>query len=203
MADDSKPSRAENLLLAAVAAGMLAMAAAPFATLELATATAVGPKATVPDCPERFIYFSPGPEPQAAILREIAKAREEILVQAYSFTSKPISDALIDRQRWGVKVKVLLDRTNANPGTSKGDECVANGISVAIDHDRPAEPISHAKILIIDKKVGIFGSYNLSDQAMRNSEVLVVEHDPDVVRALVENWELHAKHSRQLAAPFP
>jgi phosphatidylserine/phosphatidylglycerophosphate/cardiolipin synthase-like enzyme len=209
MADDTKApddafSASEIASLATVAVLLYAaLYVGPIATLVAANATAVGPKATVPDCPQRDVYFAPGPEPQAAILREIGAARSEILVQAYSFTSKSISAALIDRKRWGVDVRILLDRSNANPGTSQGDECASAGISVAIDHAKPVEPISHAKIIIIDGRVGIYGSYNFSDQASKNSEILMVERDPVVVQALVDNWHIHERHSRQLAAPAP
>ncbi|MGO9144772.1 MAG: hypothetical protein ACLQDF_00245 [Desulfomonilia bacterium] len=44
------------------------------------------------------VYFSPMGGCTEAIVQEIDHANKEILVQAYSFTSKPISKALLDAQ---------------------------------------------------------------------------------------------------------
>lgn len=45
------------------------------------------------------VYFSPSGGATAAVVRELDAARSEILVQAYSFTSKPIAKALIDAMK--------------------------------------------------------------------------------------------------------
>jgi hypothetical protein len=54
-------------------------------------------------------YFSPKGGCQAAIVRELMKARSEILVQAYSFTADPLTFALIEKKKEGVIVDVVLD----------------------------------------------------------------------------------------------
>jgi len=38
-------------------------------------------------------------------------AKESVLVQAYSFTSAPIAKALVEAHRRGVRVQVILDRS--------------------------------------------------------------------------------------------
>ncbi len=60
------------------------------------------------------VYFSPQNGSTAAIVREIDRARSEILVQAYSFTSAPIAHALLKAQRRGIKVEVILDKSQKN-----------------------------------------------------------------------------------------
>ena len=42
------------------------------------------------------VYFSPHGGCTDAIVKEISRAKQEILVQAYSFTSKEIAKALVD-----------------------------------------------------------------------------------------------------------
>jgi len=59
------------------------------------------------------VYFSPNNGATDAIVREIDRARSEILVQAYSFTSAPIAKALLKAHRRGVKVRAILDSTKA------------------------------------------------------------------------------------------
>ena len=45
------------------------------------------------------VYFSPKGGCLEAVVAEINKARREILVQAYSFTAKQISDALVEAKK--------------------------------------------------------------------------------------------------------
>ena len=44
-----------------------------------------------------------------------------VLVQAYSFTSAPIAKALVDAQRRGVKVQVILDKSQRTEKCSEAD----------------------------------------------------------------------------------
>jgi phosphatidylserine/phosphatidylglycerophosphate/cardiolipin synthase-like enzyme len=62
------------------------------------------------------VYFSPSGGVTAAVVKEIATSKREILMQAYGFTSLPIATALIDSAKRGVKVSVILDRSNRTAG---------------------------------------------------------------------------------------
>lgn len=55
------------------------------------------------------VYFSPRGGAAEAVVHELRNAKKEILVQAYSFTSAPIAKALVDANKRGVKVTVVLD----------------------------------------------------------------------------------------------
>jgi len=57
------------------------------------------------------VYFSPHGGCTEAIIKELNKAKNTILVQAYSFTSAPIAKALLDVHKRGVKVEVILDKS--------------------------------------------------------------------------------------------
>ena len=48
------------------------------------------------------VYFSPHGGCTEAIIQEIDRAKTEILVQAYSFTSQPIAKALLLAHKWGI-----------------------------------------------------------------------------------------------------
>jgi len=58
------------------------------------------------------VYFSPQGGATDAIVREITAAQQQILVQAYSFTSVPIAKALVDAHKRGRTILVVLDKTN-------------------------------------------------------------------------------------------
>ncbi len=59
------------------------------------------------------LCFTPGSNCTDKIIREIASARSEILIQAYSFTSAPIAKALIEAHKRGVKVGRSSTRASA------------------------------------------------------------------------------------------
>jgi len=137
-------------------------------------------------------FFSPKGGATAAVVRELDAARSEILVQAYSFTSKPIAKALIDAKKRGVKVVVVLDKSQRREKYTSADFVAHAGIPTYID-DRHA--IAHNKIMIIDRATLITGSFNFTKAAEeKNAENLLKEN-----RALVErylrNFEEHKGHS--------
>src|SRR5438105_4417494 len=56
-------------------------------------------------------YFSPSGGCTDAIVAELATAKTSVDVQAYSFTSAPIAKALVDAKDRGVKLRVILDKS--------------------------------------------------------------------------------------------
>lgn len=79
------------------------------------------------------VFFSPVGGATAAIVREIDSAKSEILVQAYSFTSKPIAKALVQAKKRGIRIEAVLDKSNAT-GKYSGATFISNaGIPVWID----------------------------------------------------------------------
>ena len=60
-------------------------------------------------------------------------ARKQILVEAYSFTSEPIAVALIDAEKRGVDVEVILDKSQMKAKGSDADLIAQNGIPTYID----------------------------------------------------------------------
>lgn len=57
------------------------------------------------------VYFSPYGGCTEAVIRELNKAKNSVLVQAYSFTSAPIAKALLNSHKRGVKVEVIMDNS--------------------------------------------------------------------------------------------
>jgi phosphatidylserine/phosphatidylglycerophosphate/cardiolipin synthase-like enzyme len=140
------------------------------------------------------IYFSPNGGCTDAILQQISRAKTEILIQAYSFTSKPIAQALLQAQKRGVAITAVLDKSNRTQKYSAATFLKNMGIPVFID-DRHA--IAHNKIMIIDNRVVITGSFNFTMGAeTKNAEnLLIIEDMPDLTRAYRENFQQHLRHS--------
>ncbi|MEI6305737.1 MAG: phospholipase D family protein [Deltaproteobacteria bacterium] len=151
------------------------------------------------------VYFSPSSRapdgsPTEAIVREIKGAKQEILIQAYSFTSTPIAKALVEAKGRGIKVEAILDKTNdsrsASGGTYSGAKFLLNaGIPAWIDY-QPA--IAHSKVMIIDQAVVITGSFNFTRAAEeKNAEnLLVLRNDPALVAKYLKNYQDRKSVSR-------
>ena len=58
------------------------------------------------------VCFTPGEPCTDKIVDEISNAKSEILLQAYSFTSDPISNALIRAHKKGIIIKCIFDKNN-------------------------------------------------------------------------------------------
>jgi len=146
------------------------------------------------------VFFSPNGGCTDAIVKEIAAAKSEILIQAYSFTSMPIAKALLDANTRGVKVTAILDKENQGRGYSAGKFLCDSGIPVWIDF---LPQIAHSKIMIIDRAIIITGSFNFTRAAEeKNTEnLLIIKSDPKLVQAYVANFQNRLALSRPYSAP--
>ncbi len=162
----------------------------------LASFSLAGPSPTnTPDSVQ--VYFSPNGGCTEAIVGELAKAKTEILVQAYSFTSKEIAKALTDAHKRGVKVQVILDKSNLTEKYSAADFVAHAGIPLLIDSEHA---IAHNKVMVIDGETVITGSFNFTKAAEEhNAENLLILHDKALASKYAANWREHATHS----TPYP
>jgi phosphatidylserine/phosphatidylglycerophosphate/cardiolipin synthase-like enzyme len=141
------------------------------------------------------VFFSPKGGCGDAVLREIARARREILVQAYSFTSEPITMALVEAKKRGVHVDILLDHSNEKERYSDLKIFMEQGLDPHVDHNHP---IAHNKIILIDKKTIITGSYNFTNQAEHDNaeNLLIIKGHPDLPGMYRANFLQHKAHSK-------
>jgi phosphatidylserine/phosphatidylglycerophosphate/cardiolipin synthase-like enzyme len=139
------------------------------------------------------VFFSPEGGCTEAIVKEIRKARTTILVQAYSFTSAPIAQALVEAQKHGVKIEVILDKSNMTDKYSAAVFLLHASIPTMID---AAHAIAHNKIMVIDGETVITGSFNFTKAAeQKNAENLLIITDKSLAEKYISNWKLHASHS--------
>ena len=139
-------------------------------------------------------YFSPNGGATEAVVKEINLAKSEILVQAYSFTSKPIAKALVDAHKRGIKIEVVLDKSQRREKYTSADFVAHAGIPTYID-DKHA--IAHNKIMILDRSTLITGSFNFTKAAEeKNAEnLLVIKGNKPLVDRYIRNFEEHKGHS--------
>jgi phosphatidylserine/phosphatidylglycerophosphate/cardiolipin synthase-like enzyme len=139
------------------------------------------------------VYFSPHGGVTEAVIKELGKAKNTILVQAYSFTSAPIAKALLNAHKRGVKVEVILDKSQSTKQYSSATFLSNQGIPIKIDAQHA---IAHNKVMIIDGETVITGSFNFTKAAEENNaENLLVIHDKKLAERYTKNWQEHERHS--------
>jgi phosphatidylserine/phosphatidylglycerophosphate/cardiolipin synthase-like enzyme len=144
------------------------------------------------ECPIT-IHFSPKGGVTASIVAGIKETNSEVRIQAFSFTSLPIAQAIIDVKKSGKTVEAILDRENLGNKSSVMRSLYDNGVTIYID-DKHA--IAHNKLIIIDNQKVFTGSFNFSKGAEEhNAENSILISDNKIAELYIENWNLHKEHS--------
>lgn len=138
--------------------------------------------------------FSPGGGCEDRIVKEIEAAEKNVRVQVYIFTSKPISDALVQAKKRGVDVKVVLDKSQEKAAYGRWPVMQKAGIKVHFDREHE---VANSKIILIDDRTIITGSYNFTKAAEeKNAEnIVIIENDTESFTKFKENFEKHLAHS--------
>jgi phosphatidylserine/phosphatidylglycerophosphate/cardiolipin synthase-like enzyme len=119
------------------------------------------------------------------------------LVQAYSFTSTPIAQALLEAHKRGVKVEVILDKSQRKASYTSASFLANSRIPTFIDD---VHAIAHNKVMVIDGKIVITGSFNFTKAAeSKNAENLLILQSPELAQIYTENWNRHREHSEPYA----
>lgn len=146
--------------------------------------------------------FTPGDAIGARVIATLADARQQILVQAYSFTHRAIADALVAARQRGLDVRVIADpEQHARIATSLVADLAERGVPVYLDGQHGA---AHDKVMVIDAgspaATVITGSYNFSHAAeYRNAEnLLILRAVPGLAELYADNWHRHQRHAQPL-----
>lgn len=140
------------------------------------------------------VAFSPKNGATDVVVNAIDAARKTIYVQAYSFTSKPIAQALVRARNRGVVVKAILDKSQKSERYTSATYLRNNDVPVWIDS---AHAIAHNKVMVIDDDTVVTGSFNFTAAAEdKNAEnVMVLRGNKELSRLYKNNWDAHLSHS--------
>jgi len=130
--------------------------------------------------------FSPHQGATELVVKTIGEAQKSIHVAAYSFTSKPIADALVSAHDKGVDVEVVLNKSESKGRMMKYIR--SHGITTRINY---RYSIMHDKFMVIDEKTLELGSFNYTVAAeKRNAEnVLVVRGADKIISDYSNQWK--------------
>lgn len=142
--------------------------------------------------PHWYVYFLPEGGCARAIVNAIRQAKRSILIQACSFTSYSIAQALIDAMKRGVKVEAIFDKKQIHERKTKIGLIAKEGVAVYLDG---LHAIAHNKVIIIDSNTVITGSFNFTDTAEeQNAENLLIIGNTALASAYTNNWITHKTH---------
>ena len=121
-------------------------------------------------------YFSPEDEVAEKIVALLRDAQRRIEFMAFSFTRDDMGDAILERAQAGVEVRGVFENTGSQTRFSEYGRLREAGLDVR----RDGNPfLMHHKVIIIDGRIVIFGSYNFSINADEDNDenVLIVDDD--------------------------
>lgn len=119
-------------------------------------------------------YFAPEDKVEDKIASEIRKTDKAIWVMAFSFTSYDLANELGRLSQRGVDVQVLLEKRNAAANESKDRYLISKGAKVYYDGNPDS---MHHKVMVLDTRKVITGSYNFTQAAEKENDenVLIIE----------------------------
>jgi len=136
------------------------------------------------------VYFSPDDRVVNRIVELINSANKSIYFAFFVFTHEDIANALIRATRRGVIVLGVIEEQSIQ-GISDTrkiyDQLLANDVGVKPDIN---PDLMHCKLLIIDNKTVVTGSFNPTYHAERkNDENLIIIHNSEIAKHYAE-WFL-------------
>lgn len=142
------------------------------------------------------VFFSPGGGGMAALIHEINSAQRSVDVMAYLVSTREIADPLAAAVKRGVEVRVLMDGSNF-PGLYSDAAIFKDGpVPVWLDKEHKE---FHHKVMLIDGRVLITGSFNFTTQAedYNGENLLVIRNHPRLYAAYLAEFEKHLAHAER------
>ncbi|MBW2079283.1 MAG: phospholipase D family protein [Deltaproteobacteria bacterium] len=130
-------------------------------------------------------YFCPEDDCASVVISQIGRAKSSIMFMYFSFTSGEIALQLLKMHKQGVRVEGIFENTQLSQ-YSQFWMLRFQGVDVSED----CAGMLHHKVMVIDNKTVITGSYNPTQNAqLRNDENLVVINDRDLALAYIKEYK--------------
>jgi phosphatidylserine/phosphatidylglycerophosphate/cardiolipin synthase-like enzyme len=132
------------------------------------------------------VYFSPQDGVAKYVLQRLQSATTNIRFMTFSYTADDIANTMIAKAKAGLVVQGVFERQNATGTGAEYTKLKQGGVDVLEDGNCY---ILHHKVIIIDDRTVITGSYNFTASAERdNDENLVIVDDPAIARAYLDEF---------------
>ncbi len=132
------------------------------------------------------VLFSPEGRCTDRVISELNGAKKTIVAAMYSFTSRPIAQALSDAKARGVDVRLCLDGTEQHEYSKEG-YLRSKGVPVKVISGKG---LMHNKFCVIDGAVVITGSFNWTRRAdTENDENLLIINSEEIAAKYKKKFE--------------
>ena len=132
-------------------------------------------------------YFCPEDDCASHIASMIKNSKESINAAFFTFTSEEIADELLKAQSRGVDVSILVESRQRNVKNSQYQRLKDFGLDIKLDSNKYT---MHHKVLIIDGKTVVTGSFNPTLSAdTKNDENLLILHDGRIASAFLREFD--------------
>ncbi len=133
------------------------------------------------------VYFSPQDGVAKHVLQRLAAAKRSISFMTFSYTEDTISDAMIAKVEAGLTMRGVFESQNARGTGADFNRLKQGGVDVLEDGNCY---ILHHKVIVIDERTVITGSYNFTGSAEKdNDENLVIVDDSALARAYLDEFQ--------------
>jgi phosphatidylserine/phosphatidylglycerophosphate/cardiolipin synthase-like enzyme len=130
-------------------------------------------------------YFCPEDDCAEKIQDRIRQANKSIHFMLFSFAYKPIMNDIIIKRYEGLEIKGILEKSQSSNKATKGFLQFHN---IEVIYDKNPKMMHH-KVIIIDNKTVITGSFNPSNNAnTRNDENILIIEDKELARRYLEEF---------------
>lgn len=136
------------------------------------------------------VCFTPGARCEYLITRAIDSAKTELLIQAYHITNREIIKHILNAKSRGVIVELIVDKAAKHEITP----FINSDIPVWVDY-KPK--IAHNKVMIIDRESIITGSFNFTQNAIKNAENVLIFNDAHVANGYRDNFNYRLTKSEK------
>lgn len=132
-------------------------------------------------------YFAAEDGVAKRITDKVNGAKSSVYFMAFSFTQDDIGKAIIEKAKAGLKVGGVFETTGSNTPYSEYGKMKKENLEVYTD----GNPwVMHHKVIIIDDRITIFGSFNFSDNADKsNDENLLIIEDEGIAKAFKAEYD--------------
>lgn len=138
------------------------------------------------------------PDEGVAPVRElIDSAQTSLLIKQFTFTEPSLIQAVIDRRRAGVNVRVMLNAARSG-GDRANDETYAQfeAADIAVQWASPNFYVTHEKSVVVDEEVALVATFNMCDKYFtRTRDYGVITDNPLHVAQIVEVFNADWDHA--------
>lgn len=124
-------------------------------------------------------YFGPEDDVVEKIISTVSSSQNTVHFMALSFTDESLANTMIRLISNGVTVAGVFEARGVGTVSSQCSKLFKKGANIRLDGN--GSSTMHHKVIIVDSKIVVVGSFNYSDNAnTSNDENLLIIHSPKV-----------------------